>query len=940
MGDVFRNYGSKSKPEMADSSSLRPLLFHLNGEPREAMVEPHVLLADFLRDHLGLKGTRKSCEVQICGACTVLVNGRPVSSCVTPAFEIDQSSVTTIEGLAQGDTLHPIQEAFWQEGGFECGYCTPGMILTTYALLSDNPDPTDEEIKNCLSSNICRCTGYLSIIASIRRAAHLMRQDAVAIDSAPKSDERRLDGLGKIRGEAIYTADLVRPGMLYGKILRSPLPHAVIKNIDVTAAEKLPGVVAVLTRDDLKDINPYFGPLVKDQAILALDRVRYEGDPVAAVAATSEEIAAQAIGLIHVAYEELGPVLSIDESLAEDALKIHDVTSEHGEKFPGYPSVDDEARKYRNVSFHFGWNKGEIAKGFAESHRLFEHRFYFPKVAHYSLEPHLVLAEWRDQTVTLWSSTQHPFLVQQEIAEMFGIAREKVRIIVPYVGGAYGNKNHTKFEPLAAALARKAKRPVFLSLTVEDTFRTVSKPAMRIQIRTGVSQDGFLIARESVIHVDGGAYSDAGPRVTQKAGYRVHGPYRIEHIKSDAYTVYTNTVPAGAFRGMGTPQVVWAYESQMDMIAHEMGWDPVEFRLKNLLERGDDFSPGDTPVDCDMREGLRRVAREIGWNEKLAPDCGIGVSCALKDGGGNYKISEARIEIDAQGRVTLFEGTVEIGQGSNTALRKIAAQELGLTPEKIELAPLDTAHTPFDFGTYASSGTTVMGLAVQRAAQAVKTQLIAGAKSLTGRHDAAFELNDGFLRVGEVAVSFEEAVRHLKGALGIMIGEGRYESVRDKSLLMGAKAPFWEVSWGAAKIKVDRDTGEIKILKFVSIADTGKAINPQQCHSQEIGAMVQGIGQAFFEQTLYENGIMLNPGLLNYRVPGVYDLPEELVTILFENGNGPGPYGAKGMGESGLLTVPSAVGNALFAAAGIRLTELPMTPEKVWRALHQKNLDD
>jgi CO/xanthine dehydrogenase Mo-binding subunit len=856
---------------------------------------------------------------------------------MTPAFEIDDKTVTTIEGLAQGDNLHPIQQAFWQEGGFECGYCTPGMILTAYALLSENPDPSEEEIKHCLSSNICRCTGYVPIIAAIKRAAYLIRSDATAIDSLPKSDEQRMDGPAKVRGEPIYTADLVRPGMLYGKILRSPLPHAVIKSIDVRAAEKLPGVVTVLTRDDLKDVNPYFGPLVKDQAILALDRVRYEGDPVAAVAAVSEETAAEALGLIHVAYEEIKPLLSIDEALADDAPKIHETTSEHGEKFPGYPSVDEEAKKYRNVSFHFGWNKGEIAKGLAESHRVFEHCFYFSKVAHYSLEPHLVLAEWRDDTVTLWSSTQHPFLVQQEIAEMFGIAKDDVRIIVPYVGGAYGNKNHTKFEPLAAALTRKTRRPVYLSLSTEDTFRTVSKPAMRVRIKTGVSQDGVLIARESVVHVDGGAYSDAGPRVTQKAGYRVHGPYRIQHIKSDAYTVYTNTVPAGAFRGMGTPQVVWAYESQMDMIAHELGWDPVEFRLKNLLERGDDFSPGDTPLDCDLKEGLRRVAREIGWGEPLEPDCGIGVSCALKDGGGNYKISEARIEIDGQGKVTLFEGTVEIGQGSNTALRKIAARELGLAAERIELAPLDTAHTPLDFGTYASSGTTVMGLAVQRAAQAVKTQLIDGARSLTGQNAATFELNNGFLRVGEIAVSFQEVVRHVKGGVGTMIGEGRYESMRDKNLLMGAKAPFWEVSWGAAKVKVDRDTGQIKILKFVTIADAGKAINPQQCHSQEMGAMVQGIGQAFFEQTVYENGIMLNPGLINYRVPGVYDLPDELVTILFENGNGPGPYGAKGIGESGLLTVPSAIGNALFTAAGVRLSELPLTPEKVWRAIHRKN---
>ncbi len=919
---------------MSNSKAIRSIEFELNGEPRTADVESERLLIDYLRDDLRLTGTKKSCEVGICGACTVLVDGQPVSSCITPAFEIQRRSVTTIEGLSRGGKLHPIQEAFWLEGGFECGYCTPGMILSTAALLAENADPSDEEIKRYLSGNICRCTGYATILSSVKRAAALMQGSTA---TAPEGrDDKRLDGLAKIRGDAIYTSDVTRPGLLYAKILRSPLPHARITRIDSTAAASLSGVMAVLTRDDLRNVNPYYGPLVKDQAIVALDKVRFEGDPVAAVAAISPAIAEEAVGLISVDYEEVTPLLTIDEALASDAVTIHEFTSELGEKFPGYPSVDEEAKRHRNVSFHFGWSKGDIVKGFAESYRTFEHVFSFPKVAHYSLEPHFALAEWQEGRVTVWSSTQHPFLAQQELAEIFNLPRDAVRVIVPYVGGAYGNKNHTKYEPLVAALAHKAKRPVLLSLTAEDTFRTVSKPAMRLRIRTGVSQDGLLLARECMILVDGGAYSDAGPRVTQKAGYRAHGPYRIPNIKSDAYTVYTNTVPAGAFRGMGTPQVVWAYESQMDMIAHEMGWDAVEFRLKNLMEKGDDFSPGDTPVDCDMKEGLRQVAQEIGWGGALAADCGIGLSCALKDGGGNYKISEARVEVDADGNVTLFEGTVEIGQGANTALCKIVARELGLAPQAIRLASLDTSHTPLDFGTYASSGTTVMGLAVQRAAQSIRDQLIAGAQKLSGRSDASLELRDGLIRVGESALRFSDIVRRLHGEHGIITGHGRYESERDQRTIMGAKAPFWEVSWGGAKVKVDRETGEIKILKFVSIADAGKAINPQQCHSQEVGAVMQGIGQALLEKTVYENGIMVNPNLINYRVPSMHDLPEQLVTLLFENGNGPGPYGAKGMGESGLLTVPSAVANALFRAVGVRLTELPLTPENVWRALNRR----
>jgi CO/xanthine dehydrogenase Mo-binding subunit len=475
-----------------------------------------------------------------------------------------------------------------------------------------------------------------------------------------------------------------------------------------------------------------------------------------------------------------------------------------------------------------------------------------------------------------------------------------------------------------------------LALTAEDTFLTVSKPAMQVRLTTGVSKDGALLARQAVLYVDSGAYSDAGPRVTQKASYRANGPYRVRDVKVDGYTVYTNSVPAGAFRGMGTPQVVWAYESQMDMIAHAMGWDPVEFRLKNLLDKGEEFAPGDTPMDCDLKPGLERVAREIGWGSATEPDCGLGLSCAAKDGGGNYKISCARIEVDSGGRVTLFEGTVEVGQGSNTAHCRIAGQELGLDAEAIHLAPLDTDSTPYDMGTYASSSTTLMGLAVQRAARSVRQQLIDGAVTSTRQKEGEFCLSDGYVRHGEIAFSFGEIVRTAKGSGGKIVGEGRFESTRTEKAIVGAKSPFWEVSWAAAKVKVDRETGGITLLKLVTAADAGKAINPQQCDTQEKGAAVQGIGQALFEETVYEDGMLLNPNLLSYRLPTMTDLPEEFTSIVFENGNGPGPYGAKGIGESGILTTPSAIGNAVFRAVGVRLTDLPLTSEKVWRALKQQ----
>jgi CO/xanthine dehydrogenase Mo-binding subunit len=545
------------------------------------------------------------------------------------------------------------------------------------------------------------------------------------------------------------------------------------------------------------------------------------------------------------------------------------------------------------------------------------------------------MAEWQGDHVTVWSSTQHPFLTRQEMSEMFGLPLENIRIIVPFVGGAYGNKNHTKLEPLVSLLARKCRRPVFLALTAEDTFLTVGKPAMRVRLKTGVSKEGTLLAREALLHVDSGAYSDAGPRVTQKASYRANGPYRVPDVKVDGYAVYTNTVPAGAFRGMGTPQVVWAYESQMDMIAHAMGWDPLEFRLKNLLEPGEEFAPGDTPIDCDLKEGLVRVAREIGWGSPAEPDCGIGLSCAAKDGGGNYKISSARIEVDCDGCVTLLEGTVEVGQGSHTAHCRIAANELGLDAEAIHLAPLDTDFTPYDMGTYASSSTTLMGLAVQRAAASVRQQLIEGAILLSGRREGDFSLSHGHVRQGEVAFSFAEIVRRLRGNGGKIEGHGRFESTRNEKAIVGANSPFWEVSWTGAKVKVDRETGEIRVLSLVTAADAGKAINPAQCETQEKGAAVQGIGQALFEQTVYEDGVLVTPNRLGYRLPAMMDVPEEFTSILIENGNGPGPYGAKGIGESGILTTPSAISNALFQAVGVRLTDLPLSSEKVWRALKE-----
>ena len=426
--------------------------------------------------------------------------------------------------------------------------------------------------------------------------------------------ETRLDGADKVTGKAVYTVDVELPGMAHGKILRSPYAHARIKRVDARKAEALAGVYAVIMRDDQRGLG-MFGAAYKDQTIVAIDKVRYVGDPVAAVAAVDEATAEKALNLIDVEYDELPAVTSIEEALALDAPLVHDSSSSGGEMMGQHYEAPKEFAG-SNLCYRFSYAKGNVEEGFKKADHIFDDTFRFPRVQHFSMEPHATVAHVDESHITLWAGTQEPFTLRDHLAEIFHLPLNKIRIIVPYLGGAYGGKLAVKTEPLAAALSWKAKRPVRLVHSIEESFKTVTRHPARVQIKTGVTKDGKLVARQCLIYMETGAYADAGPRVTQKAGYRCFGPYRIPHVKTDAYTVYTNTVPAGAYRGFGTLQVTWAYESQMDIIADKLAMDPLALRLKNLLKKGELYTPGDTPVDCDLKEGLLRAAKEIGWNKK------------------------------------------------------------------------------------------------------------------------------------------------------------------------------------------------------------------------------------------------------------------------------------------------------------------------------------
>jgi CO/xanthine dehydrogenase Mo-binding subunit len=752
------------------------------------------------------------------------------------------------------------------------------------------------------------------------------------------TDARRVDGIEKVTGQALYTGDLRLPGLVHAKILRSPVPHARLVKVDASKAKQLTGVIATLTRDDIKDFNYKYGATYKDQCIVAVDKVRYVGDPVAAVLAEDPAIAEQALELIEVEYDELPNVTTIEEAIAPGAVLVHEGDVAHAELRGSVYGAPDRF-KGTNICYYLGFERADVAKGFAKSDIIYEDTFRFQKVQHYSLEAHVNMAHYDGDKLTVWSSCQDPFTLRDHLSGIFRLPLSRVRVIVPYVGGGYGGKLYVKAEPIAAALSWKTRRPVKLALSVNESFKTITRHPARVTLKTGVTKDGRVLARECQVYMNTGAYADAGPRVTQKAGYRALGPYNIPYAKVEAHGVYSNTVPAGAFRGFGALQVTWAYESQMDMIADRLGIDALEFRLKNLLKKGDVYTAGDTPVDCDLAEGLLKVADVIRWNEKSSqPNRAKGISCCMKDAGGTYKVAGATVKMSSDGSVILLTGTVEVGQGPRTALSQVVAEELAINMDQIAVAQLDTDVTPYDISTSASSSMVVMGTAVQRAAQDAKRQLLECAAKVLKQRADSLTVRDGQVYTQEgQSISYSKIIIDFFGSkAGEIIGKGLYKDKRSKKAILGSTTTFWEVGWGAVEVAVDPDTGMIEILNYVSACDAGKAINPDQCVSQDEGAIMFGIGHTLMEEMVYEDGQLLNPNLVDYRVPSFKDLPQQVHTILIENGNGPGPFGSKGLGEGGLLPVASAIANAVSKAVGVRIQDLPLTPVKVWQALQAK----
>ena len=721
------------------------------------------------------------------------------------------------------------------------------------------------------------------------------------------ANTRRVDGYDKVTGRAKYTGDLEIPGMLYGHVLRSHHAHARIAGIDTSAAERLPGVAGVLTGRDVGDLDPHYS----GRPLIALERVRYVGEPVAVVAADDPLTAEQAAALVTVTYEELPAAVWLDAALAPDAPRVHE---------------DREG----NICGHEKVRRGDVAQGFAESDRIFEHHFTFPMIYHYSMEPHGVIADYRDDGITLWSSAQHPFLVQADLGRIFGFPDSKVSLNVPYLGGGFGGKSYAKIEPLVVAASRKVRRPVRVCLSVSEAMVTVRRHSAKVRVKTGVKDDGTLVAREAEIYLDTGAYMDNGPQVAGRAATRVLGPYRIPHIHTDAYAVYTHAGGAGSFRSIGGPQSIFAGESQMNMIAASLGMDPAELRHKNLLKRGEVLRPGLRPLDVNLAGTLKRLVSASRWKTRSRKDgAPVGLACGMTNAGGQ-PITVAMVRLQADGAATIMAGSTEMGQGVRTVLSQFVGEELQMPLERIRMSGADTALTPYDRSTGSSRSTTLMGRAVQQAARDVKRQLLKIGAAAFGVRANEIKLMDGALVCGEARMSFAEALEKRFGAAaGELIGTGTVGPEIIKDVL----PVVWEVGMGTVELDIDRDTGAVSVADYLSVADVGKAINPIQCEGQEEGAAMMGLGHALFEEMIYEGGQLVNSNLVDYRVPSFTDMPRGFHTVLVENGDGLGPYGSRGMGEGGIFSVAPAITGALAHATGVQFCDLPLTPERVWRAL-------
>lgn len=752
-----------------------------------------------------------------------------------------------------------------------------------------------------------------------------MIDQAMPASAAVRRSVPRLEAQRKVTGRADYVHNHSVAGMLHAKIFRSTVPHGLIRSIDTAEARECPGVRYVLTGEDIQKLvpNPYYGPAFHDQPVLAIGKVRYVGEPVAVVLADTPSAATDAVQSITADYEELEPVYDEVAALTSSAI-VHDELKPAG-TFPDLQHL--VGRRDTNVALDYQLRRGDVDIAFAKAAHVFEDEFRTQSVMHVPFEPIVSLAVPDDRKLTIHSATQSPSFVRTEIARLLGWPESRVQVKVPHLGGGFGAKLYIKLEALVACAALIARRPVKCSLSMEEQFYTIIKHASTFRVRTGVDEAGRITARRCEVFWNGGAYADIGPRVTQKSGFTASGPYDIENVSIDSYALYTNKPPAGALRGFGIPQLVWAYESQADIIARALNMDPLEFRRRNILRDGRVQATGTPTTDAQIEKVLAALTTRLDWNESF--DRGGDVIRRGKGIAIGFKASiapttsVALVTVAADGSVQLATSTVDMGQGSDTAMAQIVAETLGIQADDVSVIHPDTDTTPYDMATLGSRSTFHMGHAVQRAAEHAKVQLAALADEV------------GLVMENEFRPSGVFRKRYGMQA-GTIVGTGTFvpEYVSpDVGGLSSDITPFWMVGGTGVELEVDTETGQVRLMRMVNVADCGTPINPKIVETQLSGAAIMQLGFTLSECMEFDSGQVTNASLADYRVPGIHDIPGVIDNHAVDSEQRNGPYGAKGVGETATFGVSPAVANAIEDAVGVRLTELPLTPEKVLRAI-------
>jgi CO/xanthine dehydrogenase Mo-binding subunit len=715
------------------------------------------------------------------------------------------------------------------------------------------------------------------------------------------------------------------PNMLETRLVTVDAAHARILSVDTSEAYKVPGVHLVMTAADLPQPVPRFGPQYEDRPVIAVDEVRYHGEPVAAVAAETRDAAEAAARLVHVEYEELPAVFTVAGALDPRAPLVQD------------PSLRRGPLASTNVLNEHRHEWGDVDGAGAGADVVVENTYAFPMVTHFAIEPHGFIAAPDGDGIAIWSSIQHPYWLQRTMARILGLPLARVRVLAPDPGGAFGGKQHVKYEPLVALMALRTGRPVRLILSLEETFQAARRNSAEVRVRTGFHSDGTVTFREIIADYLLGAYADISDRVVGKGTYPGNGPYRVPACRIVARAILSHTPPSTAFRGFGAPQVNWAVEANLDEAARQLGIDGLEIRLRNLARKGEVFIPTDRPADGDWQESVRRAAELIGWNSPAPPGHGRGIAVGIKLGP-TTGLSYATVRFLGDGSVLVYTGTSDMGQGARTIFAQIAAQELGVPLDRINVVSGDTFAVPYDQQTSASRSSVLMGNALLDACHRIHEQLRSMAARLHKVPESDVVVERGVAVVGGREIPLVEVLLAGLGRMGgELIGNGTARKEEMPGHPLGGDAAFYEFNCTAVEAEVDEGTGEIMLHRHVTVSDVGKALNPLQVRTQDEGAAIMGLGHTLMEHYIYdEAGRIRNLGAIDYRIPTSKDLPLEMVSAIVENEDGPGPYGAKGMSEGALLCVAPAVAAAVQQAAGVVIRDLPLTPQRVWEALEER----